>query len=132
MYRRIVIASVVALIVLGLAWELWLAPLRPPVPGGTPWLGLKVTGLAASWLLALKVVPLLLALPSLVAGRVKTFQWWSMAILMYLTEGLVRATSDHGLSRQLAWLEVIFATVAFGAILAFVKALRPKSGPSTH
>jgi uncharacterized membrane protein len=127
MYRRLVIACVVALIFLGLAWELWLAPLRLPTLGGTPWMGLKISWLAASWLLALKVVPLVLALPSLIAGRVKTFQWWSMAILIYLTEGLVRATSDLGLSRQLAWIEVVLATVAFCAILLFVKSLRLKS-----
>jgi uncharacterized membrane protein len=124
MYRRIVIACVLALIVLGLAWELWLAPLRPASPLGTAFLGFKLTWLPASWSLSLKVIPLLVALPALWAGRVRAFQWWSMAILIYLTEGLVRATSDLGLSRQLAWLEVALAIAAFLAILAYVRQIK--------
>jgi uncharacterized membrane protein len=124
MYRRIVIACVLALIVLGLAWELWLAPLRPASALGTSLFGLKLTWLPSSWTLSLKVVPLVLALPALIAGRVRMFQWWSMAILLYLTEGLVRATSDPGFSRQLAWIEVTLATIAFLAILAYVNQIK--------
>jgi uncharacterized membrane protein len=124
MYRKTVIACVIALVVLGLAWELWLAPLRPPAASGTSILGLKLTWLPASWSLSLKVVPLILALPALIAARVRAYQWWSMAILIYLTEGLVRATSDHGLSRQLAWIEVLLAIVAFLAILGYVKDMK--------
>ncbi len=71
--RRLVVASFVALIALGLAWEFWLAPLRP---GGSA--------------LSLKVLPLVFALPSMVRGRVRTYQWWSMLVLAYLAEGLVR------------------------------------------
>ena len=106
-FQRIVIAAVASLIVLGLAWELWLAPLRP---GGS--------------MLALKVVPLALALPGLVRGRVRTFQWWSMAILLYLCEGLVRATSDRGTSATLGAIETALAGVAFLGILAFVRSAR--------
>jgi uncharacterized membrane protein len=124
MYRRIVIVCIIALIALGLAWELWLAPLRPASALGTNILGLKLTWLPASWSLSLKVLPLVFALPAMVAGRVKAFQWWSMAILIYVTEGLVRATSDQGLSRHLAWIEVVLATIAFLAILAYVKQLK--------
>jgi uncharacterized membrane protein len=124
MYRRIVIACIAALIVLGLAWELWLAPLRPAPAQGTAFLGMKLLWLPASWSLSLKVIPLALALPAMLAGRARAFQWWSMAILIYLTEGLVRATSDVGLSRYLAWIEVVLACVAFLAILAHVKQLR--------
>ena len=52
--HRIVLACVAGLIVLGLAWELVLAPLRP---GGS--------------MLALKVVPLLVSLPALARGGVR-------------------------------------------------------------
>ena len=124
MYRKIVIGCVVALIVLGLTWELWLAPLRPASAAGTFFFGLRLTWLPASWTLSLKVIPLVLSLPALIAGKVRAFQWWSMAILIYLTEGLVRATSDPGLSRQLAWLEVALAGLAFLAILAHVKQVK--------
>lgn len=90
----------IGLIVLGLAWELVLAPLRP---GG-------------SWL-ALKVVPLLLPLRGLLAGRRYTFQWSTLLVWAYFIEGIVRAMSDAGLSARLAAGEVVltlgFATFAF-------------------
>ncbi|MFT4099926.1 MAG: DUF2069 domain-containing protein [Burkholderiaceae bacterium] len=107
--RRIVIASFIALIVLGLAWELWLAPLRP-----------------SGSLLALKVVPLALALPSLLRGTLRTYQWWSMLILLYAAEGLLRATSDRGPGVALGAIEAALAGLAFGAILLHV---RSRIGP---
>lgn len=105
--RRLVVASFIALIALGLAWEFWLAPLRP---GGSA--------------LSLKVVPLVFALPSLMRGRVRTYQWWSMLVLVYLAEGLVRATSDRGPSVPLAIIEVGLATLAFTGILLYVREAR--------
>lgn len=89
------IASLVALIFLCLAWELWLAPLRP---GGSA--------------LVFKVLPLLLPLPGILRGRRYTYQWSSMLILLYFTEGVVRAMSDKGLSATLAGTEIAL-TVAF-------------------
>jgi uncharacterized membrane protein len=103
---RTATACFVLLIALGLAWELWLAPLRP---GG-------------SWLV-LKVLPLLLALPGIHHARPSSLKLWSMMILAYLCEGLVRAVSDHGLSAQLAMLETTLSALAFGAILLSVKRL---------
>ena len=105
--RHLTTAAFVALIALGLAWELWLAPLRP---GG-------------SWL-ALKVVPLALGLPSIARGRVRAYPWWSMGILLYLCAGLVRATSDRGASAVLAWIETALVALAFAAILGHVRAAR--------
>lgn len=111
--RRIVVACFVALIVLGIAWESWLAPLRP-----------------GAWLLSLKVVPLVLALPGIAAGRVRVHQWWSMLILVYLAEGLVRAASDAGLSARLAGVEIALSATAFTAILLYVRRARPRRGPA--
>ncbi|HLS54721.1 MAG TPA: DUF2069 domain-containing protein [Zeimonas sp.] len=105
--RRLVVGSFIALVALGLAWELWLAPLRP---GG--------------WALSLKVVPLAVALPSLVRGRVRAYQWWSMLVLVYVAEGLVRATSDRGPSVPLAIVETGLAAFAFMAILLYVREAR--------
>ena len=105
--RILVVACFAALALLGLAWELWLAPLRP-----------------GAWLMSLKVIPLVAALPGLHAGRVKTFQWWSMVVMVYLTEGLVRGVSDTGPSVPLAWIETALAATAFLAILAFVRQAR--------
>jgi uncharacterized membrane protein len=96
----------VLLIALGLAWELWLAPLRP---GG-------------SWLV-LKVLPLLVALPGIHRARSASLKLWSMMILAYVCEGLVRAVSDQGVSAQLAMLETALSALAFGAILLSVKRL---------
>ena len=87
-------AALVALILLCLAWELWLAPLRP---GGS--------------LLALKALPLALPLGGILGGRRYTYQWSSMLILAYFAEGVMRAWGEHrpvadpGVrrSRCLAW-----------------------------
>ena len=108
--RRITLACFAALIALGIVWELWLAPLR-----------------GQGWLLALKVVPLALALPAIARGNVRAFQWWSMLILLYLAEGAVRTASDVGPSVPLAALETFLAAVAFLAILFFVRARRRAS-----
>lgn len=107
--RRATVAAISALIVLGLAWETWLAPLRP---GGS--------------LLVLKILPLMIALPGLARGRVRSYQVWSMAILLYLCEGTVRATSDRGTSAVLAGIETALALAAFASILAFVRAARKR------
>ncbi|HEY6898833.1 MAG TPA: DUF2069 domain-containing protein [Rhodocyclaceae bacterium] len=101
-------ASLIALIFLCLAWELWLAPLRP---GGS--------------MLVLKVLPLLLPLFGILRGRRYTFQWASMLTLAYLCEGLVRAVSDPGASRWLAMVETALATVLFLSAIFYAKATRP-------
>jgi uncharacterized membrane protein len=75
--RWLAVGSLVGLIVLGLAWELWLAPLRP---GGS--------------LLALKVLPLVVPLAGLYKNRMYTYRWVSLMIWLYFTEGVVRAWSD--------------------------------------
>jgi uncharacterized membrane protein len=96
-------AALIALIVLSVAWEWWLAPLRP---GGTA--------------LVLKAVPLLLALPGVLRQRLYTLQWASMLILLYFAEGIVRGWSERGLSAQLGWLETLLAVVFFVCALAYV------------
>jgi uncharacterized membrane protein len=96
-------AALIALIALSVAWEWWLAPLRP---GGTA--------------LVIKAVPLLLALPGVLRQRLYTLQWASMLILLYFAEGIVRGMSDHGLSARLGWLETLLALVFFVCALAYV------------
>ena len=101
------VASLLALIFLGLAWELWLAPLRP---GGS--------------MLALKVLPLLLPLFGILRQKVYTYQWASMLILAYFAEGAVRAWSDRGLSAQLAVAEIAAALIFFLACILYVRQTR--------
>lgn len=98
------VASLVALIILCLAWETVLAPLRP---GG-------------SWL-ALKVIPLLLPLRGILKRDIYTLQWSSMLILLYLAEGIVRATSDKGLSATLGAIEVILVCLFFFCTLLYLR-----------
>lgn len=108
----VAIGSLVGLIVLCLAWEISLAPLRP---GG-------------SWLM-LKVVPLLLPLFGILRGERYTYQWASMFVLFYFTEGVVRAWSDRGLSASLAVGEIILSVVFFVAALAYARLTRPAARP---
>jgi uncharacterized membrane protein len=94
----------VALIVLCAAWELWLAPVRP----GGSWLAIKALVLA--W-----------PLPGVLRKNRYTMQWASMFILLFFTEGVVRATSDAGLSRSLAWGEVVLSVVFFFATILYLR-----------
>jgi uncharacterized membrane protein len=100
--RVLAVASVLALIVLGLAWELWLAP----------------TGHGS---LALKVLPLVLPLPGLLKRRMYTYRWVSLLTWLYFTEGVVRAASDHGVSAALAGAEIVLALLLFAACAAHVR-----------
>jgi uncharacterized membrane protein len=110
------VACLLSLIALSVAWELWLAPLRP---GG-------------SWLV-LKALPLLAALFGMLHGRRYTFQWMSLAVLLYLTEGTVRATSDRGLSAQLGWIETALSVGLFIACLVYSRLSAPsRSAPSAE
>ena len=75
-------------------------------------------------MLFLKVVPLILLVPGLWRGQRRAVQALSLVIQIYLTEGLVRATSDLGFSASLAWLETFLSTVVFAATLLWAKGTR--------
>ncbi len=103
--RRGAAVALMLLILLGLAWELWLAPLRP---GG-------------SWLV-LKVLPLLLPLRGVLKGNLYTMQWAAMLILLYLMEGVVRAYSDPTpLSAWLGGVEALLALVFYLCAIFYVR-----------
>lgn len=108
------IGSLVALIFLCLAWELWLAPLRP---GG-------------SWLV-LKVLPLLAPLFGILRRKIYTYQWSSMLILAYFIEGVVRGYSETGLSAHLGRIEIALALVFFFSVIAYVRVSAGKSRKSS-
>jgi len=97
--------SLIALIALCVAWELWLAPQRA---GG-------------SWLV-LKVLPLLIPLFGILRGKVYTHRWMTLLIIAYFVEGVVRAYTDKGLSAQLAGVEIALAVVLFASAIAYVRA----------
>ena len=96
-----------ALIALCLAWELWLAPLRP---GGS--------------LMALKALPLALPVGGVLNGRRYTFQWAPMLILVYFAEGIVRSYSEGGTARLLAAGEIALSGLFFAAAVAYARLTR--------
>jgi uncharacterized membrane protein len=97
-------ATLGALILLCVAWELWLAPLRP---GGS--------------LLALKALPLALCIPGVFSGKRYTYQWSSMLILAYFAEGITRGWAETGLSQTLAWGEVALSLAFFAAAVSYAR-----------
>ena len=99
--------GLVGLVALCLAWELWLAPLRP---GGS--------------LMALKALPLIVALPGAIAGKRYTYQWSSMLILAYFAEGVMRAWSDSGLSQKLSLAEIALSLIYFASAVSFARLTR--------
>jgi uncharacterized membrane protein len=100
--RAVAVGSLLALIVLGLAWELWLAP----------------TG---RHMMALKVLPLAVPLAGLLKNRMYTYRWVSLLVWLYFAEGVVRATSDRGASVPLAAIEVVLCLALFTACAVHVR-----------
>lgn len=97
--------SLVALIILGLAWEFFIAPLRP---GGS--------------LLALKVLPLLLPLRGVLRGNLYTMQWAAMLILLYFMEGVVRAWSDPSpASNLMAVIEIVLSLTFYLCAILYLR-----------
>jgi uncharacterized membrane protein len=105
--RLVASGSLIGLLVLCLAWEMWLAPLRP---GGS--------------LLALKALPLSLPLPGVLNGRRYTYQWSLMLILAYFAEGVARAWSERGASQWLAAAEIALSLAFFASAVAYVRLTR--------
>ncbi|NHZ32598.1 MULTISPECIES: DUF2069 domain-containing protein [Massilia] len=99
------IASLVILIAWLLAWETVVAPLRP-----------------GSWILSLKVLPLLIPLGGVIKRDIYTLQWSSMVILLYFTEGVVRAWSDKlEVSRFMAMGEIALVFIYFACALLYLR-----------
>jgi uncharacterized membrane protein len=109
--RAASVASLLALILLGLAWELWLAP----------------TG-SGSW--ALKVLPLTFALAGLLKQRLYTYRWLSLLLWLYVAEGAVRAVTEGGVVRVLALAQVALALLLFTLAVLHVRARLGPRGAS--
>ncbi|MEZ5652320.1 MAG: DUF2069 domain-containing protein [Burkholderiaceae bacterium] len=112
--RLIAILLTIALAILAIAWETWLAPVRP-----------------GAWILATKALPLLVLLPGLLGPRTRPWQWLSLLVLAYVCEGLVRATSERGLSATLATIEVVLSATLFVLVLVICRRAR-LAGASAH
>jgi len=92
------IASLIGLIAVGVAWELWVAPARP---GGS--------------LLVLKVLPLLLPLFGILRARRYTYQWAPMLALAYFVEGVMRGYADSGNGAVAGWSQAALAVMFIAA-----------------
>ncbi len=101
--RTLAVASLLGLIALGLAWELWLAP----------------TG---NRTLALKVLPLAAVLTGLLKQRMYTYRWLSLLVWAYFAEGAARAVSEGGASAALATVEMVLCLLLFSACVMHVRA----------
>ena len=93
-------ATLIALIALCLAWELWLAPQR----------------VGGSWLV-LKVLPLLIPLFGILRGKLYTHRWMTLFII-------VRAYTDKGLSAQLAGIEIVLTVTLFFSAILYVRSVK--------
>ena len=111
--RWLAVGSLVALVVLSVAWELVLAPIKP---GGS--------------LLALKALPLCVPLAGLLKNRMYTYRWVSLLVWLYFTEGVVRAWSDTWPSSGLAALQTLLCTTLFVACALHVR-IRFKAAKAT-
>jgi len=100
--------SLIALVFLCLSWELRVAPIQP---GG-------------SWM-ALKCVPLLAPLFGVLHGRRYTYQWASMLILLYFSEGIVRVYTETGASQLLAAGEILLSLAFFCSAIGYIRGSRP-------
>jgi uncharacterized membrane protein len=100
--RAAVLGLLAALVLLGLVWELWLAP----------------TGSRA---LALKVLPLVLPLSGVLGMQLRSFRVLSLLVWVYVAEGAMRAMSDRGVSAQLAALEVVLCFALFAACVLHIR-----------
>jgi len=105
--RALAAGSLVSLIVLCLAWELWLAPLRP---GGS--------------LIALKALPLAAPLRGIFQGRRYTYQWSSLLILGYFAEGVTRSVAERGAGQACALAEVVLSLAFFAAVVVYARVTR--------
>lgn len=100
--RAALLALLIALVGLGLAWELWLAPIG-----------------ARS--LALKVLPLAWPLAGVWAWRLASVRALSLLVWLYVAEGAMRAATERGVSAQLAWLELLLCALIFVACVVHIR-----------
>lgn len=109
------IACWLGLIILTLLWDWAFAPLH--------------TG---RWLLMMKLLPLCLPLRGILSGRIYTYQYCSMLILLYFIEGVMRLWDAVPYSAWFASVEIALSVGFFIFCLAYLKQFKkPKTHP-TH
>jgi uncharacterized membrane protein len=108
-YVLIASAATLDLIIVCIAWEWFISPLRPD----------------GSWLI-LKAVPLIVMLPGIWHAKVYTMQWGTMLILIYSTEALVRI-SESGWNFWMALIELFLSVIIFICLLLYLKPIKAEA-----
>lgn len=108
-YVLIASAATLDLIIVCIAWEWFISPLRPD----------------GSWLI-LKAVPLIVMLPGIWSAKVYTMQWGTMLILIYSTEALVRI-SESGWNFWMALIELFLSVIIFICLLLYLKPIKAEA-----
>ena len=103
----VAVLSWVHLLALTVLWELIAIPEKP----------------AYLWA-AVKLLPLLIALPGIVRARSYTMQWASMLVLLYMAEGCVRGMGAGGASQLLGWAQFALAWAAFFGLILHIRPLK--------
>jgi len=101
--RALAVGSLLALVLLCLAWELWIAPIGPTRAG------------------ALKVLPLLVPLVGFLRHRMYTYRWVSLLVWFYFAEGVMRAWNDPVAPRWLPLAEIGLCLLLFAACALHVR-----------
>ncbi len=102
-WARLCLLSVILMILFGFLWEVKLYPLRE---GSLLWL---------------KVLPLILLLPGLFQGRLRSLQWLTLIIWFFITEAIVRVTSDP--AENFVW-SCIWLGLAVTTLISAMAAVR--------
>ena len=100
---RIAQTAWLGLIVLTLVWDGFYAPLG--------------TGRV---LLVVKLLPLLLPFRGILSGRIYTYQYCSMLIMLYFIESIMRFWDIQAASRMFSLLEMLLAIGFFSGCLKYV------------
>jgi len=101
--------SLISLIILNITWELFFNPLEKE----------------GSWMV-IKAIVLLLPLQGILKKNLYTYQWASMLILIFFTEGTVRLYSEIGASRYFAFFQTFLSIVFFLSTIFFCKKMNSK------
>lgn len=108
------LTSWLGLIVLTLVWDWAFAPLH--------------TG---KWLLIIKLLPLCLPLRGIFSGKIYTYQYCSMLILLYFTEGVMRLWDMGVFSRVMAGVEIGLSMAFFVGCLMYLKQFKISKSKSS-
>ena len=108
-YTLTALTMVVSMILFGIAWEIWLNPIRP---GGS--------------MLWAKVLPLVLTLPGLYKGKIYTFQCLSLLVWFYVCEALVRVYTNQKIEILLSFVWLTMSLILFVVIWRAIRSIKKK------